>query len=403
FETGMKNTAIKIRQIRSEEKKQIVAIYNNAYRVPIEVARQWMEEVDIRNTRAIFEGKRLVSMLQIIPYEVWLGGKVVPMGGIGGVATWADRQGKGYAGALMLDSLTQLRERKLWVSVLYPFSFRYYRKFGWEIAGYRLWYTNFKQNDLFYAEESRLVDAGKDTENIDILDTIYEEMARKYNVCIKRNKFLWRKKLNWLKKNNGQVYIIREGTKYIGWFFCQNKPLEGKGSYESITNEFAFTTEKALRAMMGFLSTLPTNVTKITLASPYNLDLWVYFKEAYVQTEKKATFQFRIVDLIQAVKTRGYSPEISAKISINIHDDCASWNTGTWDIELQSGKVVTVKRSSAPPDAECDIQTFSQLFCGYATAEDLLFQSRLKVKNNQTPALLNAIFHDYPTHLQDWF
>lgn len=399
----MKNNIPEIRQIRAEEKEQIVAIYNNAYRVPLEVARQWMEEVDIRNTRAIFEGKRLVSMLQIIPYEVWLGGKVVPMGGIGGVATWADRQGKGYAGALMLDSLNQLRERKLWVSVLYPFSFRYYRKFGWEIAGYRLCYTNFKQNDLLYSEESRLVDAGKDTENIKVLDTVYEEMARKYNVCIKRDKSQWRKKLEWLKKNNGQVYLIHDEGKYIGWFFCQNKPLEGKSGYESITNEFAFTAEKALRAMMGFLSTLPTNVAKITIFSPYDLDLWIYFKEAYVQTEKKASFQFRIVDLVQAVKARGYKPEISAKISVHIHDECATWNDGIWSIELQSGEAVVVKKTSACPDAECDIQTFSQLFCGYATAEDLLFQGRLKVRNNQIPALLNAIFHDYPTHLQDWF
>ncbi|MCD6384511.1 GNAT family N-acetyltransferase [Candidatus Sumerlaeota bacterium] len=392
---------MKIRAVRPEEREQIALIYSNAYRVPLEEARGWAKASDLRNTRAIFEGKRLVSMLQIIPYQVWLGGRVVSMGGIGGVATWADRQGRGYASQLMLDSLRTMRQRKMWVSVLYPFSHRYYNKFGWEIAGHRIMYTELQQNHIIRFPEHELVDAGKNVDNIPLLDSVYEKMAVHYNLCIKRTKRLWQKKLDWIKKNNAQLYLIKDGREYIGWFICQNKRL-GDG-FESVTNEFAFINEKALRAMMGFLATLPNNVTKINVTAPYNIDLWRFLKEPFVSTKIKPEMQFRIVDIPQAVKSRGYRPGLNARIVIGIKDDTAEWNNGNWQLELEHGNIARIYKTSKTPDAECDIRTFSQLFCGYVSAESLAWQGRLQVKDPDPLHLLNQIFHDLPTHTQDWF
>lgn len=392
---------MRIRQIRPEEREKITLIYNNAYRVPLEEARGWAKATDLRNTRAIFEGKRLVSMLQIIPYQVWLGGKVVPMGGIGGVATWADRQGRGYASQLMLDSLHVMRQRKLWVSVLYPFSFQYYNKFGWELAGHRIMYTELQQHHIIRFPEYKLVDAGNDTDNIPLLDSIYQKMAVRYNLCIKRTKKLWQKKLDWIKKNNAQLYLIKDEGEYIGWFMCQNKRLDQ--GFESVTNEFAFVNEKALRAMMGFLTTLPNNVTRISIIAPSNICLWSYLKEPFVLTKLKPEMQFRIVDVPQAIKARGYHSGLNVRLVIQIKDDNAEWNTGTWALELENGVIATVKKTSDSPDVECDIQTFSQLFCGYADAESLKWKGRLSVKDSSTLHTLDQIFHDLPTHTQDWF
>ena len=60
------------------------------------------EEVSILElARRIIKLAGSRSQIQMIPYEVEIGGAVMPMGGIGGVATWADQQGRGFAGKLM--------------------------------------------------------------------------------------------------------------------------------------------------------------------------------------------------------------------------------------------------------------------------------------------------------------
>jgi predicted acetyltransferase len=197
------------------------------------------------------------------------------------------------------------------------------------------------------------------------------------------------------------MYRIRDGKKFIGWFICKNI-REGYFN-ESVTNEFAYTNEKALKAMMGFLATLPTNVRKITLVAPYALDLWPYFKEPFIDTVLKPEMQFRVVDLVQAIKKRGYRNTATGKISITILDADATWNTGTWQMVIDKGKVSKVAKTKSKPDAECDIQTFSQLFCGYSSAERLAWEGKLTVGNNKTIERLNQLFHDFPTHMQDWF
>jgi predicted acetyltransferase len=392
---------MKVRQVRSDEREQIAQIYNNTFRVTMEMGRGWAKGTQLKNTRAIFEGKRLVSMLQIVPYTLWIGGKILDMGGIGGVATWADCQGKGYASTLMKDSLVQMRKRKQWVSALYPFSYRYYGKFGWAIAGHRVKYKEFKQHEVPVYPEHKMVSAVSNAENYTVLDRVYRRMAERYNLCAKRSQKDWKARVDRLKKDNGQVYVIKDGKEYIGWFFCQNI-REGYFNI-SLTNDFAYTNDTSLRAMMGFLATLPTNVKKITVVAPYDVDLWHYFKEPYIQTEFKNEFQFRVVDFEKAVKSRGYTPDTKGKITIQIADKYAQWNEGTWTIEVNDGKAISVAKGNKKPDVVCDIQTFSQLFCGYTKAEQLAWQGRLKVKSEKTFRMLNRLFHDKPTLMLEWF
>src|SRR5947207_248211 len=67
--------------------------------------------------------------------QALIGDAALPMGGICHVATLAAERNKGYASALMRDALRAMRAQGLCTSVLFPFSFRYYRKFGYELAG----------------------------------------------------------------------------------------------------------------------------------------------------------------------------------------------------------------------------------------------------------------------------
>lgn len=400
----MEKTPVKIRQVKESERELIAEIYNNSYRIGREKALQWAQAAKLANTRAIFEKGHIVSMLQIIPYQVYIGGKIVPMGGIGGVATRADCQRKGYASALMRDSVKQMKGRGLWVSILFPFSYAYYRKFGWELCGHRYVYREFAQDKVIPFEEKELVRFCEGKKEIPILAKVYTDFAKyQYNLCVMRTKETWLKKITELQNNRAQIYYVEDKNQPIGYFICSDKPLEY--GYETVIREYACLNETAYKAMFGFLSQLPTNVAKITLYAPYSPLLWKYFKEPfYPKTSMEPALQFRVVDVKKSLEMRGYPEEANGKVIFTLSDDCAQWNCGPWKLELEKGNPkVTQITADEKIDFCCSIQTFSELYCGYRSAEELALVGKLDFKNHSKLDFLNRAFFDKPTYILDFF
>ena len=115
-----------IRPITEDEKPQAEALYRNAYKITTELSQRWTRFNDISTTRAIIDNGRVVSILVIKPFEIWVGGRLMKMGGISGVATWTDQQGKGYAGHLVRRAISDMRDAGQNISILYPFLFQFY-------------------------------------------------------------------------------------------------------------------------------------------------------------------------------------------------------------------------------------------------------------------------------------
>ena len=83
------------------------------------------------------ENKRIVSHVGLFPMEVIAGKSKVKVGGIGGVATHPDYQGKGCMGKLLKYSVEKMKEREIPLSILWGDTQRY-RYFGWETAGRKI-------------------------------------------------------------------------------------------------------------------------------------------------------------------------------------------------------------------------------------------------------------------------
>src|SRR5690554_443969 len=84
------------------------------------------------NTLVLIDNNRICSALQLLPYYISLRGKKMQTSYIVGVSTWPQDRGKGYISKLLYKSLEIMRERKQWVSILLPFNYNFYRKYGWE-------------------------------------------------------------------------------------------------------------------------------------------------------------------------------------------------------------------------------------------------------------------------------
>lgn len=90
---------------------------------------------------AVYDEGKLVSSCVAVPQNIHFAGRRIRGGYVGGVATLKEHRRRGYAEGLMRAVAHSLREREVLLSYLWPFSFPYYRKFGWEIVSDGVRYT----------------------------------------------------------------------------------------------------------------------------------------------------------------------------------------------------------------------------------------------------------------------
>ena len=128
------NKDLDVRQLGSEDLPHARLVAGRAF---MEHAEDWYGEDE--TTLAGFDGEgTMVCALGYQPESLWWGAAQIPAGAIGGVATDPKHKRRGHAGGLMVRAIHILRERGCCVSPLWPFSFRWYGKFGWACPAPRL-------------------------------------------------------------------------------------------------------------------------------------------------------------------------------------------------------------------------------------------------------------------------
>ncbi|HZG76641.1 MAG TPA: GNAT family N-acetyltransferase, partial [Paenibacillus sp.] len=112
------------------------------YRVPPEEREARLASMKPRQQWGAFVDGTLAAKYTLLDFETWIHGVKFAMGGLAGVATWPDYRRQGLVAKLLAHSLETMRARGQTVSFLHPFSFPFYRKFGWE------YYTDLKKVEI---------------------------------------------------------------------------------------------------------------------------------------------------------------------------------------------------------------------------------------------------------------
>src|SRR5204863_8929074 len=139
--------------------------------------------------RVVVRDGQVVSSLEIRREQVQIGDAVLPMGGVSNVATLTTERNHGYASDLMRETLRSLRLEGVPTSVLFPFSFRYYRKFGYELAGNHCQFWCRPHNLPAFGEHGACRPAVE--EDIPRLEGVYRDCCRKRSCSLVRPAARW--------------------------------------------------------------------------------------------------------------------------------------------------------------------------------------------------------------------
>lgn len=120
---------MEIRVIRPEDAMELAKLNAAAFSVPVVPEKVQPYE---HERLGAFEDGRLLAAVTIRPYECRWGRTYLPALGVGGVATMPLARRGGLIRRLF-DELDRLAVEREWAfGMLYPFSYRYYRQFGYE-------------------------------------------------------------------------------------------------------------------------------------------------------------------------------------------------------------------------------------------------------------------------------
>jgi predicted acetyltransferase len=291
--------------------------------------------------------------------------------------------------------LEQMRDAGQVISLLEPFSWDYYRRFGWEWIGARRRYA-VPARILKPDPETERVRAATAQDRSQIVDA-YTRFAERYRGMVVRTDKHWARILDDSKKEFTYTYLYEREGQVEGYLTYRG----GKGE-ETGLREFISLTPRAQRALLGLLRRHEMQVTKFTWSAPPDDGLWSRDYHWDIETKVRPQLMGRVVDVPAALCAWKPAPSAQGRLTLGVQDDCAPWNTATWQIDFADGQV-EVRPNSAAPQVSLDIQALSQAYFGTPTVAELRAWERLQVHDEAGYQAFTDLLAGTPMWINDGF
>jgi predicted acetyltransferase len=339
-------------------------------RVELELVRLIEEDGDVRASAAV------------LPLEVFVDGRPLPMGGIAAVATDPAYRRRGFAGELMRDVLRTMREREMHLSLLHPFAQVFYRAYGWELATETIAYT-LKPTDLPTSSEQRRVRAYRERDLPEMMDLLEGEAAGR-SCCVRRSEGRWR---SLVSRKDWQAAVYEREGRLEGYILYRMSDWRDRKPRRTLSvRELVWSTVGAWRALISFLAAQDPLVFEIKHSTPRGEPLHPYLRNSYVKAEIVPEFMLRLVDVQGALSYLSCTPE--APLALEVSDDVIAENAGSYTV----GNGEVVRGEEAEARVSLDVRQLAQLYAGYLPAGQLARHGLVKPGSPEALELLEALF-----------
>jgi len=353
------------------------------------------------------EHGNMICGLQMIPFEMNFDGHTVKMCGIGGVVTAPEARGTGAMGKVFAECLRMMREQGYLFSTLYPFSYAYYRKSGYELAYSKR--TTTVPMSCFrkypYPKDTKVKPWKKGDDPSD-LKAIYDKFREGRNYAIKRDDNSWKEISEraepYKKLFYTYIHYDSDGKPDSYLMFKASKLDEDHGKIINIS-ELAWTTKEGLYAMFGFIGGLSPSFSEIKWDVPYDLDLGSMFPEGWdVATHCHTSIMTRIMDVSAVLNLLKAPITQSGKVAIKVVDKSMPCNDGIYSISWENGNLNAEKVSTEiSPDMSTSVEALAQLVIGYANPDIAQYRQDTTIHGNREA--LDALFAKKNLYLWESF
>ncbi|MCC5895266.1 MAG: GNAT family N-acetyltransferase [Alkalibacterium sp.] len=348
-----------------------------------------------------FSETKLTSSLIIFPFEVYYHGTIMKMGGIGNVTSYPEVRGQGSVRQLMETALAEMKDRGMIMSYLAPFSYRFYRKFGYEAAFEKRRYEIMPDDFGAFEAPRNAVDRVRWEEQKEELMAIYNQKMRQAIGPLKRKEWEWEKRV--MSSTKKRIALFRDTNDVPQGYLLYEFSGEHLNTFQ--IDELTVLTGEAEKALWEFVGTHAAGFDRFTYTGRSDQRLTHLFQEADLNQKMTSSMMARIVDLENFLKQFPFKRVKDQEFWLEVTDDMAKWNEKLFRLSIK-GQKVTVSIADQPDDKsrylKASIQTWTQLFMQFKTAGDLQFEGSLSASKETTRALQDSLPEGVP-ELHDYF
>lgn len=341
------------------------------------------------------DGGQLVSGLYSLPFTVNFHGVDFRMNGIGDVMSAPEFSGRGGAGTLLKASLAEMAEKHITLAYLAPFSYEYYRRFGYEQVFNKMQYTLAGSSvPSFHALGGGTVTRQPLRAALPALMPVYAARADHLRGGLVRENWWWD---HLALANEWDAALYRDSAGEMQGYMLYDR----NGSTLTVQEWWA-PSQAAWTHLMAFLlrhgNTFPT-LRFIDQDSRYRGD---WLPNPYALTAETLPFMMaRIVDLADFFGRYPWMGQLAAPVTMAVTDPVLPANQGVWTLTA-AGATRTAVDSDGAADLHLSIQQLTKALFGTTTLTSILTSGRGTGDANAA-ARLDAVLHHELPMLNDYF
>ncbi|ELY88470.1 GNAT family N-acetyltransferase [Natrinema altunense] len=329
--------------------------------------------------------------------------------GLASVATPPEHRRRGYVRQLLADSLAEYRDRDIRFSVLWPFSYRFYRQYGWDTCN-RIVTHECEPSVLSFATAAVDRDAGSirrfAADEFESLRPAYEAHADRYALALERDADWWRYRVFAGHDRDPFVYAYERDGHVRGYLVYT---LDGEmGDRTMAVSEFVSADRDATLSLLSFCHDHASQVERVRLRAPAALPLRDLARDPdRIETHVEDGPMVRIVDVAETLSALS-DPALDVDLTIAVEDPLAEWNEGVFRLAVTADHADCTRlgdrsASAVDADARLEIGALSQLVVGFRSAASLERTGGIETADSEAVEALSTLFPETDIYLGDQF
>jgi predicted acetyltransferase len=338
---------------------------------------------------------RVLAGMDVIPMRMWFDGHKADMAGIGGVATLPEARRQGHVRKLFEKAFADIHEQGAAFSHLFPFSYGYYRKFGYEHCGSAPKY-------ILPIDAARKLGSGGSAHEYaeeggirDELAEVYEAYASRHNAMVSRGEKQWKKIFDSSLADNGRLYYWRDDSGAAkAW-----AKFKRSGDTMEIS-DIAWADHAGMLGILRFMGLLGVEAKKMSLRPGPELIPELYWENPYdIEIQNQWLGMNRIVNAKRALELME-KPDEGGRFVISVADDFARWNSRTYRVAFGGG-ACEVSETGETADIEASAAALVQLLFGSYELRQIAKRPDIRVNGDMRA--LGRIFRRKNVLISDYF
>ena len=383
---------LQYREIGKNDLKKFSKMLDYAFALQ-EGEKEYKSEEDYREimgaARGMYKGDELLSCFELFEFDCRMRDVQVKLAGIGGVASPPENRRKGYIKAMFNEALHEMKNNDFLLSSLWPFSFSFYRKLGYEQAtgykNYLLKPQRLKFTAKYNSGEFRKVSLADYRE----LNEVYKQHYRDYDLVVDKSKEWWEKRI----AEENYIYILErenDPTGYIVYSVEEDPDADFKKRMK--VREIAAVDYENYMECLRFLYNHDSQIARIWMNVSTDDLLPKFLPEPGIEENcYQPGAMFRIIDVRELLSTIKYPPDYTGSLVFRVNDNIIGENDVTFILEVEGGKG-RCRESSRKPEFEVDINHLTPVVTGYISPGQAYQIGQIKVREEKVVGKLQKIF-----------